>query len=476
MNKGSAQKEKQVVIIGAGTGGYSAAFMAAYLGLDVTLIDPEIDPGGVCLYRGCIPTKTLLYLVNLKKKALEAKHMGIQFEEPKLDINKIAEWKKGVVKKLTHGLGQLVKTHNIKYLRGYARFLDSHSIEFEGLGKEKRKFPFQHAIIATGVKPRGIPGIDIDGKDIIESSTALELGDLPEKLLVVGGGYIGLEMATIFRGLGSQVSIVELTAGFLPGLDRDLLNEFNKSNQALFTDVFLETSLKKVSKAHNGLRVTLENYEGTEFTKHYDRILIAAGEKPDHRRLALENTRVETDENGFVKVDQQQKTTDKNIFAIGDVTGAPLLAHKASYEGRIASEVIAGKKSLNDARVIPSVIYTEPEIATCGLSENEAKEKDIAHKTAKFRWSASGRAVAMNESQGFTKLLISPKDDQILGAAIIGKDAGNLIPEMALAIEMAANATDLAWTIHPHPTLSETIMEAAEIYLGHPTHTFNKIK
>jgi len=474
MNKSKENKKHQLVIIGAGPGGYRAAFMAAGLGLDVTLIDPETNPGGVCLYRGCIPTKTLLHLVKVKQSALKSESMGIHFNTPRIEIKEIAQWKNKVVKKLTGGLGQLVKSHKINYLEGYARFLDSDTIEFENAEGQKKRIPFYRAIIATGVQACELTGIKNDGKNIIGSSTALELNDIPEKLLIVGGSYIGLEMAFIYEGLGSRVSIVELTDGFIPGMDRDLVAEFNKSSKDIFQDVFLETSLKKVNMEGNGLHVTFEGKEGKEFSKNYDKILVAIGEKPDHEKLGLENTKVETDEKSFIKVDEQQKTADKGIFAIGDITGGPLLAHKAMYEARVAAEVVAGKKIASDARVIPAVIYTEPEIAVCGLSENEAREKNISYEIVKFPWLASGRAVAMNERRGFTKLLVHPENERILGAGIVGKDAGDMIPELALAIEMAATASDVALTIHPHPTLSETIMEAAEMYYGHPAHTMSR--
>jgi dihydrolipoamide dehydrogenase len=477
MNKKSAyQEEHPLVIIGAGTGGYSAAFMAAYLGLDVTLIDPETNPGGVCLYRGCIPTKALLHLLKLKHEALKAGPMGIQFDEPEMNIKKIIDWKDGVVDKLTGGLGQLVKAHKIRYMQGYARFLDAHSLEFEDTEGRQEKIAFEKAIIATGVKARELPGTTMDGKDVIESSTALKPENIPDHMLIVGAGYIGLEMATIYRELGARVSLVEITPDLMPGMDRDLLKEYQKSNKDLFTDVFLETALKEIKKEKNALTVKLENSKGIKTVLQYDRILVAVGGKPDHQKLSLENTGVETDDKGFIKVDPQQQTTESSIFAVGDVTGSPLLAHKATYEGKIAAEVVAGKPSVNDTRIIPSVVYTNPEIATCGLTEKEAKAKDIPFKTARFRWSASGRAVAMNQKHGFTKLLVSPEDERILGAGIVGRDAGDLIPELALAMEMAATATDLAWTIHPHPSLSETIMEAAESYLGHPTHTYSSRK
>jgi dihydrolipoamide dehydrogenase len=466
--------KKELVVIGAGPGGYRAAFMAADLGLDVTVIDPEANPGGECLYRGCIPTKALLHLVKIKQSALKAGDTGIHFDPPRIELKEIARWKEDVVNRLTGGTGQLIRARKINYIRGYARFLDSETLEVETGSGADRKISFQKAIIATGTKVLDLPDVRINGKEIMGSEEALQLKDIPARLLIVGGGYIGLEMAAIYQGLGSDVSITEITGGFMPGMDRDLVSEFTRAAGHLFRDVFLETYVKKVKKTNKSLEVTFKEKKGNEFGNEYDRILVAVGEKPDHSRLGLERTKVETDEKGFIRVDRQQKTTDPGIMAIGNVTGGPLLAHKAMYEGKVAAEVAAGKNVESDARVIPAVVYTEPEIATCGLTENEAKAKDIAYEKVKFPWSASGRALAMNEKRGFTKLLVHPSSGRILGAGIVGKNAGELIAEVAVAVEMAANATDLSLTIHPHPTLSETIMETAELYLGHPAHTMLK--
>jgi dihydrolipoamide dehydrogenase len=469
-------KKHELVIIGAGPGGYRAAFMAADLGLQVTLVDPEINPGGVCLYRGCIPTKALLHLSKIKKDAEEADSMGLHFSSAEIDVTKVANWKSKVVKKLTGGLGQLVKARKINYIRAYAKFIDSKTLELKHDNGDVEKITFENAIVATGVTPVELPGMEFDKPGILNSSKALELKEVPAKLLVVGGGYIGLEMATIYHALGSKVSVAELTDDFMPGMDKDLVTEYKKASKGMFKDIFLETKVVKVDKKGDALQVTFEDSEQKTFRKQYDQVLVAVGQKPNTANLALEKTAIELDEKGFIKVNEQQETTGKNVFAIGDVAGPPLLAHKASYEGKVAAEVIAGKKSANDAKVVPAVIYTEPEIATCGLSEKEAKDKKISYKVAKFPWAASGRAVAMNETTGFTKLLINPENERILGAGIVGKNAGDLIPELALAIEMAATAEDLALTIHPHPTLSETIMEAAELFYGHPAHTFIKKK
>ena len=464
------------MIIGAGPGGYRAAFMAADLGMDVTMVDPEENPGGVCLYRGCIPTKALLSLVKIKKTALDALEMGIHFGEPKIKREEIVSWKQDVVNKLTGGLGQLTRARKINYLRGYARFLDQSSLEYKDLDGKKQGINFEKAIIATGVQGNELPNARFDGKQIIGATAALEIRDIPGSLLIVGGGYIGLEMATIYHNLGSKVTIVELTDNFLPGMDRDLVKEYRKKGDDLFHAILFETSLEKAEKGKDGVKATMKTKDGKKLIKTFDKVLVAIGERPDHSKLGLENTGVETDDNGFIRVDRQQKTSVENIFAIGDVTGGPLLAHKAMYEGAVAAEVAAGKATVFDVRAMPSVIYTDPEIAVCGLTESAARKSGRKYDLARFRWSASGRAATMNQSLGFTKLLVDPENGRILGGAIVGSDAAELIAEIALAIEMGANVTDLSLTVHPHPTLSETIMDAAEWQLGHPVHIMRKTR
>ncbi|MFP4025468.1 MAG: dihydrolipoyl dehydrogenase [Thiohalospira sp.] len=469
-----SEKIHDLIIIGAGPGGYRAAFMAADLGLNVTLIDPELNPGGVCLYRGCIPTKALLHLTKIKTDAEHAKDMGIKFSEPEVDIGKVIDWKNKVVKQLTGGLGQLVKARKINYIKSRAKFINSNTVELSGDNKGE-KITFKKAIIATGATPVKIPSINIDSEHVIDSSKALDLIEVPQKMLIIGAGYIGLEMATIYNALGSQVSVVELTKDFMPGMDSDLVAEYKKANKELFNDVFLETKVEEIKEQGKQLEVSFKDKEGKNFKKKYNKILVAVGQKPNTEGLGLENTNIEHDDKGFIKINNKQQTSNENIFAIGDIAGQPLLAHKASYEGRVAVEVIAGKKeAMNDAKAIPAVVYTEPEIASCGLSEKEAKEKNIDFKTVKFPWAASGRAVAMNEKTGFTKLLIDKKTGRVLGAGIVGRNAGDMISELALAIEMAATAEDIALTIHPHPTLAETIMESAEMFYGHATHVFLK--
>jgi dihydrolipoamide dehydrogenase len=463
---------KNVAIIGAGPGGYRAAFMAAGLGLNVTVIDPEINPGGVCLYRGCIPTKALLHLVKVKKEALKASEWGLYFDNPKININRIRQWKDEVVAKLTGGLGQLVKTHKIEYIQGIARFTDSATLEIMRNEGSTEKRAFDNIIIATGSKPSGLPGLPLKSNRIMDSEESLKLENIPEHLLIVGGGYIGLEMATIYKGLGSKISIVELTDNFMPGMDEDLVRVFRKAADSMFDSIHLESRIAKVEEKDEMIKVYFEDINKTKWNNTYDKILVAIGQKPNTENLGLENTKVETDDKGFIRVNYERRTTDNRIFAIGDVTGGLLLAHKASHEGRVAAEAIAGKKTAFDPKAIPAVVYTDPEIAVCGISEVKAKGLGIRYKTAKFPWTASGRNVAMGNEPGLTKLIVDTETERLLGAGIVGKNAGDIISEVALAIEMAALASDITLTVHPHPTLSETIMEAAEAFYGFPTHTF----
>jgi dihydrolipoamide dehydrogenase len=466
----------EVLVIGGGPGGYAAAFLAADLGLSVTLVDPEANPGGVCLYRGCIPTKVLLHVVNVKREAMEAANWGLKFSTPEIAIDKIRSWKEGVINKLTGGLGQLVKQRKIAHVRGFAHFLDSQTVEIqkEDGGTEKRSF--KKAIIATGSEAMKLPNISLTSDRLMDASTALELEDIPERLLVVGAGYIGLEMSSIYAGLGSKVSIVEIMPGLMPGADRDIIAVFRKRNQNVFESILLETKVAAIDEVKNGLKVRFEGKELEKKEDVFDKVLLAVGRRPLTSGLGLEKTRVETDEKGFIKVDEQRKTTDEAIYAIGDVTGPPLLAHKASHEGRIAAEAIAGKKTAFEPQVIPAVEYTDPEVAWCGLTETEAKEQGRNVEIAKFPWVASGRAATIGRSDGLTKLIIDPETERILGAGIVGPDAGKLISEAALAIEMAALASDVALTIHPHPTLAETIMEAAEVFYGTCTHIYRPKK
>lgn len=465
-------KTKELVIIGAGPGGYAAAFRAADLGLDVTLIDPEKNPGGVCLYRGCIPSKALLHLAKIKEEAQKAADFGLEFDAPKIDLKKIRQWKESVVKKLTGGLGQLTKGRKINYIQGKARFESENEVEIETEDGKISSLKFKNAIIATGSVPASLPDIEIDHKQIIDSTDALELKELPETILVIGGGYIGLEMGSVYAALGCKVSIAEMTDGFLPGADRDLVKIFEKAHS--FEKVYFNTKVEDVKLQKNSVSVTLKGKEKSQ-TKKFDKVMVAVGRKPNSKNLNLEKANIKPDKKGFIEVNGQRQTNTKHIYAIGDLTGEPLLAHKASHEGRVAAEVIAGEKGAAfDPKAIPGIVFTNPEIAWCGLTETQAKEEGRDVKVVKFPWSASGRAIAIGEKSGITKLLIDPKTELILGGGVAGKNAGSLIPEITLAIEMGTTAEDLSLTIHPHPTLSETIMESAELFYGSRTHLSGK--
>ena len=444
--------------------------MAADLGMDVTLIDPQEYPGGVCLYRGCIPTKALLHLAKVKEEAMKAGQWGLSFNEPVIDREKVKSWKESVVKQLVSGLGQLTKARKINYLRGKASFVDQHTLEVVLEDKSTEKIRFKNIIIATGALPIKLPFIEKYTARIMNAEIALELNSIPKKLLVIGGGYIGMESATIYKGLGSEVSLVEAMPTIMPGMDKDLVSIYMRQNKDLFEEMYFETLVTGLKETKTKVRASFKNKDGETFDKDYDAVLLSIGMRPHTESLALENAGVEKDEKGFIRVDEQSRTNVSNIFAIGDVTGGMLLAHKASYQGRIAAEAIAGHKAAFDARAIPAVVYTEPEIATAGLSEDECKEKNIPYRAVKFPWAASGRAVANGDPAGLTKLIIEEGTERILGAGIVGKNAGDLISEAVLGIEMAARVSDIALSIHPHPTVSETIMEAAELYLGHPTH------
>ncbi|SKB49547.1 dihydrolipoamide dehydrogenase [Salegentibacter holothuriorum] len=457
---------KELVIIGAGPGGYAAAFHAADLGIKVTLIDPEVNPGGVCLYRGCIPSKALLHLAKTKEEAMHASKWGMKFEEPKIDIKRVASWKEKVVKKLTEGLGQLSKARNIEYIQGKAKFTGKNELEVTDNKGKTSDLSFEKVIIATGSSAVGLPELEIDHENIWDATDALELKEIPKKMLVVGGGYIGLELGSVYAALGTKVSIAEMTPGFLPGTDRDLVKVFEKNEP--FKNVFFETKVEKVKITKKGVKVSLKGKK-EEQNKKFDCVLVAVGRKPNTQNLGLKKLGISANEKGFLEVDNKRRTKLEHVFAIGDITGEPMLAHKASHEGRIAAEVTAGKKGAGyDPKVIPAIVFTNPELAWCGLTEEEANEKDV--KVVKFPWSASGRAVAIGENTGLTKLLIDKETEVILGGAVAGKNAGSLIPEIALAIEMGSTASDLSLTIHPHPTLSETIMESAELFYGDATH------
>jgi dihydrolipoamide dehydrogenase len=467
---GNEQAKTNVVVVGAGPGGYAAAFMAADLGLEVTVVDPEENPGGVCLYRGCIPTKALLHACKTKKDALGAGQFGMRFGEPELDLDTLRGWKDEVVGKLTGGLGQLVKQRKIRHIRGRARFADARTLELD-TGEGPGRLAFEQAIIATGSEPVALGGLSFAAPQVLNSAKALELERIPDSLLVIGGGYIGLELGTVYAELGSRVSIVEMMPGLMPGADRDLMATYTKAIKGQFEAVYTSTKAR-IELHEEGVEAHFEGEGAPGESKRYGAVLVTVGRRPYTDGLGLEKTKVERDEKGYVRTDARCRTAEESIYAIGDVTGPPLLAHKASHEGRVAAEVIAGKKSVFEPKAIPAVEYTDPEVAWCGLTETEAKERGRDVRVVKFPWAASGRAMTLAKPAGLTKLIVDPQNDRILGAGIVGTDAGELICEAALAVEMAATATDLALTIHPHPTLGETIMEAAEMVSGTSTHVY----
>lgn len=461
-----------LIVIGGGPGGYAAAFLAADLGMNVTLVDLEKNPGGVCLYRGCIPSKALLHVAKLINEADEAKNWGIEFSKPKIDLNKLREWKTGVVNKLTGGLGILSRQRKINFVRGKASFVNSSTVKVEKVVGGTEDITFDNAIIATGSRIASIPSLEIKSERFLNSKTALDLPAIPKSLLVIGGGYIGLELGSVYNALGSKVSVVEMLDGLLPGADRDLVAHLAKRIKSNFEEVILKSKVVGMKEVKNGIKVKIEDKDGNKSDKVYDYVLMSIGRKPDTSGLGLENTKVKVNDKGWINVNEQLRTDDPNIFAIGDIVGEPMLAHKASHEGRVAVEVIAGGKVVFEPKAIPAVVFTDPEIAWAGLTETKAKEQSIKVNVSKFPWAASGRATTLDRFDGVTKILSEPGTDRILGVGICGPGAGELIAEGVLAIEMAANLTDLKLTIHPHPTLSETLMEAAEVFFGQSTHIY----
>ncbi len=462
----------QLVIIGAGPGGYPAAFLAADLGLEVTLIDPELNPGGVCLYRGCIPTKTLLHVAKVIREAKEAKTWGVEFSDPKVNIEQIRTWKDTVVRKLTGGLGQLCKQRKITYIQGKARFLDSHTLEIHKNDGSSGKSSFEQAIIATGSSPATLPHVPIDSPLVVHSDESLELSDIPDSMLVVGGGYIGLELGTVYATLGTRVSVVEIMPNLLPGADLDLVRIFSQRAEKLFESIRVSTSVAKMKEEKGGIRVMFEGSSSVLEEELYGRVLVTVGRKPNSANLGLENTKVEVDDQGFIKVNEQRRTADPSIYAVGDVVGGALLAHKATREGRVAAEAIAGGRVAFQPRAIPAVLFTDPEIAWCGLTELDTKEGNREVRVARFPWGASGRAASLGRIDGMTKIIVDTATEVLLGVGIVGPGAGELVSEGALAVEKEASVSDIAKTIHPHPTLSETLMEAAEVFYGQSTHVY----
>jgi dihydrolipoamide dehydrogenase len=460
-------------VIGAGPGGYAAAFYAADLGMQVTLIDPSPNPGGVCLYRGCIPSKALLHVAEVLNEAKHAEAWGITFGAPTIDLDRLRAFKTKVVTQLTGGLGQLSKQRKITYMQGTAAFADARTLELMAADGKTRTLTFEHAIIATGSHPATVPGLSIESPRLMDSTSALELPDIPASLLVVGGGYIGLELGSVYAALGTKVTVVEMTDGLLPGADRDLVNVLARRIESICEAVLLNTKVVGMKAQKNGIAVTVEPGSGAGGKKDqtFDRVLVSIGRKPNPVP-GIEKTRVAVNPRGFVEVNASRQTAEPSVYAIGDVVGEPMLAHKASHEGRTAVEAIAGQKVAFEPLAIPAVVFTDPELAWCGLTEAEAQKQKRDVTIARFPWGASGRALTLDRSDGLTKLVLDPKTERILGVGIVGPGAGELIAEGVLAVEMGANATDLKMSIHPHPTLSETLMESAEVFFGHATHVY----
>jgi len=466
----------RVAVVGGGPGGYAAAFLAADLGMKVTLIDPEANPGGVCLYRGCIPSKALLQVANLLSESRRAKEWGIEFGEPKIEFGRLRGWKENVVKKLTGGLGQLSKQRKVEYVRGRASFENSNTLCVAKSDGAEESLAFDRIIVATGSRPAIIPSLKLDSPRLMDSTAALELTDVPKSLLVVGGGYIGLELGTVYAALGSRVSVVEMLPGLLPGADRDLVLPLHKRMEKIFDSILLNTTVVAIKEESGGIRVTFKGEEIGERGKVFDKVLVSVGRKPNSEISGLEKTKVQVGAKGFIQVNKQLQTDDPSIHAIGDVVGEPMLAHKASHEGRTAVEAIAGHKVAFEPNAIPAVVFTDPEIAWCGVTETQAQKDGREIKTARFPWAASGRAMSLDHPEGMTKLIIDPQTERILGVGIVGAGAGELIAEGVLAMEMGALAKDIALTIHPHPTLSETVMESAEVFFGTSTHIYRPRK
>ena len=460
----------QLAVIGGGPGGYAAAFLAADLGMAVTLIDDAAHPGGVCLYRGCMPSKALLHVAKVLTEAREARAWGVDFGEPSLDVNRLRAWKDGVVSKLTGGLGQLSTQRGVTYLRGRAELVGPTAARVTAPEGGTTDVRFEHAILATGSRPASPPGLALASDRVWDSTRALDLPLVPGSLLVVGGGYIGLELGSVYAALGSAVTVVEMTDGLLPGADRDLTAVVARRLEAMCEAIRLETTVAGLAEEDEGVRVTLRGSGGEQTDGLFDRVLVAVGRVPNSDIPGLERTGVRRDTRGFVVVDGQRRTGEPTIFAVGDLVGEPMLAHKASHEARTAVEAIAGHKTEFEPAAIPAVVFTDPEVAWCGLTEAQARTEGRTVQVCRFPWAASGRAVTLDRPAGLTKLVVDHESELILGVGIAGSGAGELIAEGVVAVEMGATVSDLRLCIHPHPTLSETLMESAEVFFGQSTH------
>ncbi|MCR9088186.1 MAG: dihydrolipoyl dehydrogenase [Rhodobacteraceae bacterium] len=455
----------EVVVLGSGPGGYTAAFRAADLGKQTVLIEKYSTLGGVCLNVGCIPSKALLHVAKVITEAEEMAGHGISFGKPKIDLDGLRDWKNSVVGQLTGGLTGLAKGRKVQTLEGYGKFTGPNMIEVETADGTKT-VSFDQCIIAAGSEPVELPFLPHDDPRVIDSTGALELADIPKRMLILGGGIIGLEMACVYDALGAKISVVEFMDQLMPGADKDIVKPLHKRIEGRYENIWLKTKVTAMEAQKKGLKVTFEKEGGETFTDTFDKVLVAVGRKPNGKLIDAEKAGVAVDERGFIAVDSQQRTGQAHIYAIGDVVGQPMLAHKAVHEGKVAAEAAAGQNRHFDARIIPSVAYTDPEVAWAGVTETEAKAKGIKIGKGVFPWAASGRSLSNGRSEGITKVIFDPDDDRVIGAAIVGTNAGDLISEVALAIEMGADAVDLGHTIHPHPTLSETVNFAAEMFEG----------
>lgn len=463
-----------LVVVGGGPGGYAAAFLAADLGMDVTIVDVEPRLGGTCLLRGCIPSKALLHATEIMETAEHANEWGLHFQKPEISLDTLRDRKEKVIDTLTGGLGQLAKKRKVRIIQARAVFVDAQTIQLEegdpSTYSESSRLTFDHCILATGSTPL-VPGfLNLPTPRVMNSSGALSLPDVPASLLVIGGGYIGMEMGTVYARLGSKVTVVEMLPSILATADPDLVRPLAKRFDSLFEAIHVETKVASAEDDGESIKVSLEGK--TEGEYHFDRVLVSVGRKPHSQGFGLENTAVEIDEKGFVQVDAQRRTAEETIYAIGDVAGQPMLAHKASHEAKVAVEAIAGKPAVWEPRAIPAVVFTDPELAWCGPTEAEAKDQGIEYEVSKYPWAASGRAQALGRTEGLTKLLIDPDTDRVLGCGIVGLGAGELIAEATLAVEMGVTAEDLAHTIHAHPTMSETLSFAGEAYYGLATEIY----
>ncbi len=466
--------ETQLAVVGAGPGGYAAAFLAADLGMSVTLVEQEPRLGGVCLLRGCIPSKALLHVARILAEARQVAEWGVRFAEPAIDIKTMRRRKEQVIDTLVGGLRQLAQRRKVQVVQARAVFRDSHTLKLSPTGKDApddEVLRFEHCIVATGSRPVMPAPFDQPSPRVMDSTEALELPEVPERLLVVGGGYIGLEMGTVYAALGSRVTVVELTAGLLPGVDRDLVKPLEKTLKNRFEAVYLNTKVAALKEKGHAMEVQFEG-EAEPAVQRFDRVLVCVGRRSNSDSVGLENTRIELDDQGFIQVDEQLRTADPAILAIGDVAGGPMLAHKATHEGKVAVEALAGRAATFQPRAIPAVVFTDPEIAWAGLTRTQAESEGLDVATAVFPWAASGRAQAVGATEGLTRWVIDRASGRVLGCGIVGPGAGELVSEAVLAVELGASVEDVAETIHPHPTLSETLGAAAEVHLGKATDLY----